>query len=918
MPRERILSTIMFTDIEGFTSLMQKDEENALDLRFRYKQVVDEQHAFYKGKNLQYFGDGSLSLFDNVKGALDCAITIQKIFKLEAIPVRIGLHVGDVIIEEAEILGDSVNITSRIESFALTGSVFVSDAVYDQLRNQSETSFKLVGKFRLKNVDRTYEIYAVDREDLNIPEDDYFIGKGDKLANLGSNVPLPKTPILGREDDVSLVINKLEASPIVTITGPGGMGKTRLSLEVCKNLNEEYKGGIAFVSMATISDVNEVMPTLAAHLEIHQSKGRSSLHSVADLIGDNKALIVLDNLEQVISASNEVAELSELCPKLKIICTSRTPLKISSEVEISLQSLSTPTTPIGLDSIEKYPSIQLFNVRAKSVNKLFEINQDNIDDVCTICRRLDGLPLALELAAARIKIMSPEQLRIRLGKTLDLLGSGPRDLPDRHQALRSTIKWSFDLLNNEEKQLFQRLSVFSNGFALEAVENVCYINGDEALKSIIHLESLIDKGLLEHDILNDRFRLLQTIRDYGWELLNKSEEFELIKMKHASYFQAYAGFIGEGSFGKDQEVRLKLGNLEEANFNSALDYWLLKARNGDDKSVENGLLICGQLWMFWHMRGKNISANDYINAFFAESKNSAPSLGKCSALISSTVSYWITGDFEESLECAKRENLMAKALDDDIEIVKSLISLTMGYIMIDIKKSVSYIQQSIELSEKIGNTYWSATSYYFNGVVSSIIGDLNAAEKSYKKALELILQTGDWECRGGALGGLAMVNIQKGNFQDGMDYYEKSIVAFTKTGDWAEVARLLSEMSWALISTSETERSKELTLESIKVYQEVGSTRGVGISMLGLAAIESLENRHYEAVLIAAAADGFAQQTGIVNDYGYSGQDRTLIDKSESKLDHGILEKAQNEGRRLSLKDILERIEKNQIFVASA
>jgi class 3 adenylate cyclase len=272
----RRLVAIMFTDMVGFTALMQRDEKLGLQKRNRHKDVMEAQHQLFNGEIIQYFGDGTLSIFANSIDAVNCAIEIQKQLKSPIeVPLRIGIHSGNVLIEEDGIIGDAVNIASRIESFANIGGVLISDSVHEQVKNQVQWSFIPLGKFSLKNVERPFEIFAIESEDLVVPDPNFIQGKGERFAALKSFIPTPATPLLGREKEVKEVIDLLDTQKIITLTGTGGMGKTRLALEICNLIKPTYHDGIAFVSMATLTDATEVMPTLSAALDIKDAEGRA-------------------------------------------------------------------------------------------------------------------------------------------------------------------------------------------------------------------------------------------------------------------------------------------------------------------------------------------------------------------------------------------------------------------------------------------------------------------------------------------------------------------------------------------------------------------------------------------------------------------------------------------------------------------
>ena len=455
----------------------------------------------------------------------------------------------------------------------------MSDSVHDQVKNQPQLGFVNLGKFKLKNVGRPFEIFAVSTDGLEVPAPDFLEGKGERFASLPSNLPDPGTPLLGRDEDLSALIELLERHRVVTVTGPGGMGKTRTAIEVCHRLASRFFDGIAFVSLAAITDASDFMPAVAEALAVKEAEGRSQADGVVALIADKRALLLLDNLEQVVSAAPEIATLVSTCPELRILTTSRTPLRIDAERQYALGPLVLPPPEDegALGSLMAYPGIALFVERAKLAKSSFELTAESGPAVVAVCRRLDGLPLAIELAAARIRLLSPGALLQRLDHALDVLTTGQRDRPDRQQTLRATIDWSHSLLTASEKRLFRRMSVFSGGCSLEGIEAVCSEDSGSVLDD---LESLVDKGLVQTVGFGDRFQMLQTIRDYGLEELRAAGEADEVGLKHAAHFAQVAGEMQRGIEGGHQVGSIERGILEDADLQAGLDLLLGRAGHG--------------------------------------------------------------------------------------------------------------------------------------------------------------------------------------------------------------------------------------------------------------------------------------------------------------------------------------------------
>src|SRR5918912_2246547 len=482
----------------GYTALLQADERLAVDRRARYWHALERHHEAFGGTIVQRLGDGSMSMFPSSLAAVRAAVAVQQELAPQDVLVRVGVHSGEVVVEAERLTGDAVNVAARVESFAVPGGVLLSDAAYEQIKNRSDVVAVALGRFRLKNVGRPFELYAVSADGIVVPDAEALEGKGERFASLPSNLPEPVSPLIGRADEVASLVELARGHRVVTITGPGGVGKTRLLVELGRMLSPEFLDGVAFVVLADVTDSAEFLATVADTLDVKEAEGRTLGEGVAALIADRKALLLLDNLEQLVSAAPDIAELVERCPELRIVITSRTPLRIAAEHEHPLAPLALPPTADSptIESLVAYPAIEFFVDRAKTTRASFELTRQNAEAVAAICRRLDGLPLALELAAARLRILSPESLLERLDHALEFLTSGPRDRPERQQTLRGTIDWSHSLLTDPEQRLFRRMAVFAGGCTYADAEAVCGETGEVILDE---LESLVDKALVQTD-----------------------------------------------------------------------------------------------------------------------------------------------------------------------------------------------------------------------------------------------------------------------------------------------------------------------------------------------------------------------------------------------------------------------------------
>ena len=646
---DRRLVAVAFTDMVGYTTLIQADERLAVDRRDRYWQAVDRHHLAFGGTIVQRLGDGSMSMFPSALAAVQAAVEIQRDLAVADVPVRIGIHVGEVTVERERLTGEAVNIAARVESFAVPGGVMLSDTAYDHLKNRTDVAVVSLGRFRLKNVGRPLELFAVRDEGIVVPDPRALEGKGERFASLPSNLPEPVGPLLGRATELESLVAAVRDHRVVTITGPGGVGKTRFMVELGHLLAPDFLDGISFIPLADILEADAFMPALAAALDVKEAEGRTLGDGVISLIGYKKAFLLLDNLEQIVAAAPEIARLVGSCPNLRIVVTSRTLLRIAAEREFPLAPLALPASldAGSIESLLGYPAVALFVERARASKNGFALTAQNSGAVTEICRRLDGLPLALELAAARLRILSPEALLERLDHALNFLTSGPRDTSERHQTLRATIDWSHALLTASEQRLFRRMAVFVGGCTLADVEAVCIEPGEPGFDE---LASLVEKALVQAADESDRFRMLQTIGEYARERLEDSGEAAAIALRHAQRYALLARDIRDDIEGTDQVGAVERGIVEEGNLQAALDLLLALARRGDRNALQQGLQLTGDLWMYWHIRGKNLSSREYASAFLELDPEAAPSIGRAGALMTLGLGSWMSGQLERSTD----------------------------------------------------------------------------------------------------------------------------------------------------------------------------------------------------------------------------------------------------------------------------
>ena len=613
--------TLLFTDIEGSTRLWEHDAlamQAALTRHDEILRSVIEQHGGYVFKTV---GDAFCAVFPTAPDALEAALEIQRRLltseweQTGPLRVRMALHTGAAEERDGDYFGPPVNRVARLLSAAHGGQVLLSLPTQELVRDQlpTQTSLRDLGEHRLKDLfrpERVFQLLAA-----GLPSEFPPLRTLDAFRN---NLPLQPTPLIGREKEVSEVCDlmRLEETRLLTLTGPGGTGKTRLALQAAADLLDDFPDGTFFAPLATLTEAELLLPAVAETLGMRETGEQPLDESLKDYLVERRMLLLLDNFEQVLGAAPAVTELLAGAPGLKVLATSRAPLGLYGEHEFPVPPLSMPDLehPPPLESLTQYEAVSLFVERARALKPDFKVTNESAPAVAEICVRLDGLPLAIELAAARIKMLPPKAMLQRLTSRLKLLTGGARDLPERQRTLRATIEWSHALLDEGEQLLFGRLAVFSGGRTLEAIEAICDALGDLPVDAFDGISSLLDKSLIRQEEGPNgepRFVMLETVHEFAREKLEDSAEAQEIKRIHAQYFLTLAEVAFPELRGPDQLEWLERLEAEHDNMRAALT-WALER-----KEAEVALRLGGALWWFWWMRGHNSEGRRWLEEALA-------------------------------------------------------------------------------------------------------------------------------------------------------------------------------------------------------------------------------------------------------------------------------------------------------------
>ena len=721
--------TFLFTDIEGSTRLLD-------ELGDRYAEVLVEHHRVMRGAfqprggvEVDTAGDAFFVAFEQAPAALAAAAAAQEALASLGLRVRMGIHTGQPLLTDTGYVGMDVHRAARVMSAGHGGQVLISEATLALLHG--EAGLTDLGLHRLK--------------DLTEPQQLWQLGDGEfpPLKTLyQTNLPVQPTALVGREAELADVLDLLERSRLVTLTGAGGSGKTRLALQAAAELGDDYKDGVWWVSLAALRDPELVESTVA------QVVGAKD--GLAEHLRGKSALLLLDNFEQLLEAAPLVVSLLAEASDLRVLATSRERLGLSAEHEYAVPTM----VPVE--------AVALFTVRARQLKPDFEP-----DDATTeICARLDGLPLAIELAAARIKVLRPEQILDRLGQSLGLLTTGPRDAPERHQTLRATIEWSHDLLDEPERQLFARLAVFAGSFDLEAAEAVFAADLDA-------LAALLDKSLLRQTD-ESRFFMLEAIREYAVEQLDRDAEAEETRLRHARYFTELAELREPELRTSEQLDALTAFESEQPNLRLAID---TAARVGD---AELESRLCAACWYFWMLRGNYQEGLQRLRTALERS----PSIAMEAALHEGlTVFASFCGDATSSFAHADRALELRRAQGEPPALLRAL--LNRGGAAEgdgDAASARPYYEECVDTARLVGEPWYVAVSLANLASITLIEEEYEQAAVRGREALVLNRELGDVGTVAACEANLGFAELELGHGDVASQHFRSALQVAVGTG----------------------------------------------------------------------------------------------------------------------------------------
>ena len=684
--------------------------------------------------------------------------------------------------------------------------------------------------------------------------------EGKPLEPRLTNLPIPVSSFIGRKRETSEIKALLTSHRLVTLTGAGGSGKTRLAVQVATDLVDQYQDGVWWIELAPLMDESLVTNVIAKALGVREAKNQPMADSLVSWIGARQMLLILDNCEHLVAACSQIADkLLQACRNLVILATSRETLAIAGEVVWLVPLLSLPDTQDWLKLFQDYEAIRLFTERAKAVKSDFELTEQNALAVAQICRMLDGIPLAIELAAARVRVLSVEEIVARVGDRFNLLTTGSRSALPRQQTLRALIDWSHDLLSPEEKILFRRLAVFHGGRTLEAVEDVC--SGDGIAQALVLdlLGRLIDKSLLLTEKQNGImvYRILDTIRHYAQDELIKSGETERIRDRHALYFLKLAERAEPELQGPGQLVWLNRLETERNNLRTALDWCLTDAprEDGAARDRATGLKLAGALYWFWVIRGPLSEGKRWLETALAESPPAARDAARAKALSGLGELAWNQSDMLTARNAYAEALEIWQQVGDRWWIAFGILCI--GYVELNEDhqpEALELIQQSVALAREIGDK--SLLARALRGLGNALMQtDRTKAREALQESIALSRQLGDKLRLAYTLDALGKIAEAEQDTAVAVALCSESVDLLRQVSDRVNLAGPIHSLGQAFLSQGESQKAKELFTEGLMLAQQVDDRLLVALNLMGFAGVALAQGRSKRAARLLAAGE---------------------------------------------------------------
>jgi predicted ATPase/class 3 adenylate cyclase len=812
--------TFLFTDIEGSTRLVQALEDRYADVLADHCRIVRKAIVDAGGVEVSTQGDSFFAAFDSAPAALSATVEAQRALADHHWPdgvevrVRMGLHTGEGLRGGDNYMGIDVHRAARIAGAGHGGQVLVSEATRSLVDFVPGAAFRDLGRHRLKDLANPEHLFQLDVAGLT--------SEFPALRSLDArpnNLPVQVTSFIGREKELAETGELLDRTRLVTLTGPGGTGKTRLALQVAAERLSRYADGAFFVELAAIDDERLVPTAIASAIGVRESADQPLMDRIKDALRDRELLLVLDNFEQVTDAAPLVIELLSAAPRLRVLTTSRALLHLRGEHEFPVPPLRIPD-PSSLPSAEAishYEGVALFIERAMAARTDFRVTNQSAPAIAEIVARLDGLPLAIELAAVKVRLFGPEAILARLGSRLAFLGGGTRDLPARQRTLRAAIDWSYGLLPSAEQALLRSLSVFAGGCSLEAIEAVCRPTA-LGLDGADGIEALVDQSLARREEGphgEPRFTMLATIREYATERLGESGEADALRARHAAHFTAVAE-AAEPELTRSPEAIERIG-ADHDNMRAALSWAIERDR------AELGLRLGFALWRFWQQRGHLAEGREWFERLLALPGASTRTSARAKGLTGAAgIAYW-QNDYSAAGAWYAEAEAIVRELDDRLWLTDALYnSASVAMLRGDVATAQAKFDEGNAIARELGDDAVIARYLAADGYMAFMTDDLARARALLEETLEIAERLDDRMSIGMSHHMVAQVARLDRRYATAVEHYREALRYGQALRDAASMTEPLQGLAAVAIATGDVERGVTLLGANEAIREKLG------------------------------------------------------------------------------------------------
>lgn len=902
--------TFLFTDIEGSTTRWEKHPASMQEAVARHDALLKTVMDQYQGVVFKTVGDAFYVAFSSAQNALAAAISAQQalcaeIWSADIAPlrVRMALHTGEAEQRGNDYFGQALNRVARILSAGHGEQVLISRTTLGCVRDNlsPEMTFRDLGMHHLKDIQHPMQIFQVLHAHLRSDFPPL------KTLNLHpTNIPAQLTPCVGRAEELA-AISQLIMTPqirLTTLLGPGGVGKTRLGLQVASDLAASFPDGLWFVELATIQGAEEVGPAILQAMGQHEAGQRPILEQLRARL-DGQTLLFLDSFEQVHQASTLISNLLNTCPRLKILITSRLSLELRQEYTYHVPPLTLPDPrqPCHPQTLMNYGAIALFVQRAQAAKQTFHLTKANSPIVLAICTRLDGLPLAIELVAARTALLALPAILKRLDHQMQLFASGEkRQTPQKH-TLHGIIKWSYNLLDTSEKALLNKLTLFKSGCTFEAIEAICTSLNEEDVDLLALLKSLTEKSLLrqlESESGEPRFRVMYIIREYAREQRHASIEWEELGQRHAEYYLTLAEQIAPTLTSLEQKSSLATLAEEHENMQAALAWYV------EHGQIEMGLRLAEALGRFWWMHGHITEGRKWLDALLtAEQTPTASALLRTRALVMASRLASSQNEYELAAQRAEQAFTCSQRTQDQRSI--SLVHTVQAEVAFHrgaYEQATAFLEQSLTIQRSLGDKRGCASLLNNLGNVALQQEKLDQAAKLQEESLALFRQVGDSWAISTVLTSLGEIERRRGNHKQATILYEESLRLCRTLRDREGMATALVSLGDLARYQADYTQATSLYKKSLALFHELEDKVGLTVCLQGLAEVAYEEQELEQATRLFAQAEVTAYAIGTTVLHYENATHHATIDRLRATLTEGTFDGLWTASQALTLEQV--------------